>query len=85
VRLYNQFLLGGLHAAEIEFAHWKQHSQRQPAADCLRAVLDALRFATKLGTYPIMCILLRIMATLPMTTALKCIKTYLRLTVHGEE
>jgi hypothetical protein len=51
----------------------------------LRAVLDALRSATKLGTYPIMCILLRIMATLPVTTALKYIETYLRSTMRGEE
>jgi hypothetical protein len=51
VRLYNQFSPGGLHAAEINFAHWKQHCQRQPAADCPRAVLDALTLqsATKLG------------------------------------
>jgi hypothetical protein len=33
VRLCNQFSPGGLHAAEIEFARWKQHWQRKPAAD----------------------------------------------------
>jgi hypothetical protein len=41
-RLFNQFPPGGLHAAEIEFARWKQHWQRQPAVDNLRAVLDIL-------------------------------------------
>jgi hypothetical protein len=75
----NQFIPGGLHAAEIEFGRWKQHWQRQPAADSPRAVLYAVQSATKLGTYPIMCELLRIMAPLPVTTAMgafKYIKTY---------
>jgi hypothetical protein len=63
-----------MHAAKSEFARWKQHWQCQPAADCPRAVLDALRSATKLGhrlSYHFMCILLRIMAiTFPVTTAM---------------
>lgn len=92
VERYEQFIPGGLLAAKIEFARWQQYWQRQPTADQSCDVLDALRCAKKLGTYPIMCVLLRILATLPVTTAtaersfsaLKYIKTYLRSTM-GEE
>jgi hypothetical protein len=76
VRLYNQFSPGGLHATEMDFARWKQHWQVQPAADkpACCAVLDALHSVIKLGTYPIMCLLLRIMATLRVTITLKYIQ-----------
>lgn len=92
MQLYDQFIPGGLHAAEIEFARWRQHWQRQLAANRPNDILDALLSATKLGTYPIMCIMLRILATVPVTTAtgersfsaLKLIKTYSRSTM-GEE
>ena len=57
--------------------------------DC---VLEALRVATELGTNPAISVLLRMFATLPVTTAtgersfsaLKHIKNYLRSTM-GEE
>jgi hypothetical protein len=89
VQLYCQFVPGGLHAAEIEYTRWRLHWQRQPPACRPDNVVDALRSATKLGTYPIMCTLLRIFATVPVTTAtaertfsaLKYIKTYLRSTM----
>jgi hypothetical protein len=42
VRLYNQFSPGGLHAARIEFARWKQHWNVNQQLIALRAVLDAL-------------------------------------------
>ena len=55
-------------------------------------VLDALAIASQLGTYPALSILLRIFATLPVTTAtgersfsaLKYIKNYLRCTMTDE-
>jgi len=51
--------------------------------------VDAVRFATQLGTYPSVCVLLQIYATLLVTTAtgdrsfstLKHLKNYLRSTM----
>jgi hypothetical protein len=69
---------------------WQQYWQRQPATvKRPDSVVEALRVAAVLGTYPSISILLRIFATLPVTTAtgersfsgLKYIKNYLRLTM----
>lgn len=72
---------------------WQNYWQRQPA-DVRRpdSVLDALKVADDLGTCPALSILLRIYATLPVTTAtgersfssLKYIKSYLRSTMSEE-
>jgi hypothetical protein len=52
VRLYNQFSPGGLHAAEIEFARWKQHWQRQPAADKPACCARRSALCDKIGDVP---------------------------------
>lgn len=91
---YEDFLPGdGLTAARTELMRWQNYWQRQPA-DVRRpdSVLDALKVADDLGTYPALSILLRIYATLPVTTAtgersfssLKYIKSYLRSTMSEE-
>ena len=94
VELYNQFMPdGGLIPVQMEYMRWQQYWQRQPATvKRPDSVVEALGVATVLGTYPSISILLRIFATLPVTTAtgersfsaLKYIKNYLRSTM-GEE
>jgi hypothetical protein len=75
VRLYNQFSPGGLHATEIDFARWKQHWQRQPAADKPACCARRSAFCDKIGDVPnYVYILLCIMATLRVTIALKYIQ-----------
>ena len=74
-----------------EYTRWHQYWNRQEAA--VDNVLDALAIASQLGTYLALSILLRIFATLPVTTAtgersfsaLKYInKNYLRCTMTDE-
>jgi len=94
VELYSQFLPdGGLIPVQTEYMRWQQYWQRQPATvKRPDSVVEALRVAAVLGTYPSISILLRIFAILPVTTAtgersfsaLKYIKNYLRSTM-GEE
>lgn len=82
---------GGIVGLQTEYMRWKNYWLRQPTSvkrpDC---VLHALRVATDLGTYPALCTLLHIFATLPVTkatgerssiSALKYIKNYLRSTM----
>jgi len=94
VELYSQFLPdGGLIPVQTEYMRWQQYWQRKPATvKRPDSVVEALRVAAELGTYPSISILLQIFATLPVTTAtgersfsaLKYIKNYL-LSTMGEE
>lgn len=90
-KLYSKFLPeNNVAALQMEFMRWQQYWRRQPThverPDC---VTDALKVATELGTYPAICTMLRIFATLPVTTAtgersfsaLKYLKNYLRSTM----
>ena len=93
-KLYSQFLLdGGLVALQTQYMRCQQYCERQtPNMKKIDCVLEALRVATELGTNPAISVLLRMFATLPVTTAtgersfsaLKHIKNYLRSTM-GEE
>lgn len=86
VEAYDCFIPGGSDCFEAELMRWKAFWARQPADQRPEKVLDALKTARKLRTYPITETLLHIFATLPVTTAsgersfsaLKLIKTYLR-------
>jgi hypothetical protein len=86
---YQQFLPSGLNALETEFLRWQAYWQRQPVNQRTDGVCEALEIASELGTYPSIAILLRIFATIPVTTAtgersfsaLKYIKNYLRSTM----
>ena len=80
-------------ALESEYMLWHQYWNRQEAAvERPDNVLDALAIVSQLGTYPALSVLLRIFATLPVTTAtgersfsaLKYIKNYLRSTMTDE-
>jgi hypothetical protein len=92
--LYSQFLPdGGIIKLQTEYMRWQHYWQRQPTTvkrpDC---VVETLRVTAKLGTYPSVSVLLRIFATLPVTTAtgersfssLKYLKNYLRSTMGDE-
>ena len=91
VDLYQQFLPTNTFRAE--YLRWQSYWSRQPA-DVKRPdrIVDALQVACELRTYPTITLLLRIFATLPVTTAtgersfssLKYIKSYLRSTM-GEQ
>lgn len=91
-KLYDPFLPGGIECLEAEFLRWKAYWSRQPADKRPKRVLNALAVATELGTFPILQTLLRIFATIPVTTAtgersfsaLKLLKTYLRSTMREE-
>jgi len=91
---YAKFLPGGdVTALRMEFMRWQQLWKRQgPEAARPQSAVEALRVASEFGTYPAICVLLQIYATLPVTTAtgersfsaLKYLKNYLRSTM-GEE
>jgi len=93
--LYAKFLPGGDSTAlRMEFLRWQQYWSRQQASDVTvpQSAIETLRVAIELGTYPAICVLLQIFATLPVTTAtgersfsaLKYIKNYLRSTMKEE-
>jgi len=80
-------------ATRTEYLRWQSYWMRQPAAVSRPDnVIDSLRVASDLGTYPNLSVLLHIFATIPVTTAtgdrafsaLKYIINYLRSTM-GEE
>ena len=88
VVFYSAFLDDNVEAVESEFLRWKSYWQRRKNENdvCIpNNVLDALTEAKKLATFPNLTILLQILATLPVTTAinersfsaLKYLKTYL--------
>ena len=93
-KLYSKFLPdGGLVALQTQYMRWQHYWERQlPTVKRPDSVLEALRVAAELETYPAVSVLLRIFATLPVSTAtgersfsaLKYIKNYLRSTM-GEE
>jgi len=89
--LYAKFLPGkNVTTLQMEFLRWQQYWKRQ-AQDVARpqSATEALHAASELGTYPAICVLLKIYATLPVTTAtgersfsaLKYLKNYLRSTM----
>jgi hypothetical protein len=88
-QLYGSFLPDGVTALETELLRWKSYWQRREENKRPGNVMEALRVASDLGTYPTLVILLRIFGTIPITTAtaersfsnLKFIKTYLRSTM----
>jgi hypothetical protein len=95
VKFYCHYLTesDGLLTTQTEFLRWKAYWARQPATvNRPDNVIDALRVASDLGTYPNITVLLHIFATIPVTTAtgersfsaLKYIKNYLRSTM-GEQ
>jgi hypothetical protein len=86
---FSKFLEGDPTTVEAEYLRWQVlWSSKEPAQRPAR-VLDALTIANECGTYPCIATLLRIFATLPVTTstsersfsALKYIKNYLRSTM----
>ena len=88
-RSYSPVLPEEFLALQTEFLRWKAYWQRQPVDERPSRVVDALRIATALGTYPVITTLLCIFATIPVTnatdersfSALKYIKHYLRSTM----
>jgi len=86
------FLPEGAECFEAELKRWKAYWARQPSDRRPGNVLDALKTARQLGTYPITETLLKIFATLPVTTATgersfsapKLIKTYLRTSMQED-
>lgn len=74
---------------EVEYMRWQSYWRRMELTKRPAQVLDALTVSNDLGTYPCVTVLLRIFATLPVTTAtsersfsaLKYIKNYLRSTM----
>ena len=77
---------------EIEFMRWQQYWARHEPHERPGNVLDALKVSTELGTFPAVSTPLKIVATLPVTTAtsersfsaLKYIKNYLRSTMSDD-
>ena len=90
-QLYSSFLHESVTVTvlETELLRWKSYWQRQEENKRPGNVMEALRVASDLGTYPTLVILLRLFATIPITTAtaersfrnLKFIKNYLRSTM----
>jgi len=80
---------GDTSVVESEYMRWQHYRARQDPDRRPRNVLDALKVAQELGTFPCVAMLLQIYATLPVTTAtnersfsaLKYIKNYLRSTM----
>ena len=91
VTFYASLLPCGTDAAEVEFLRWQHYWKRseKPDAEKPSTVVEALRVANQLCTYPAISTLLRIFATLPVTiatcersfSALKHLKTYLKSTM----
>ena len=69
VQMYASFLDCGVGDVESQFMCWQSHWWRQKESDRPSRVLDALREARTVGTFPAIVTLLHIFATLPMTTA----------------
>ena len=73
-------------ALKTELLRWESYWQRQEVNKRPGNVIETLRVASDLDTYPTLVILLRLFATIPITTAtaersfsnLKFIKNYLR-------
>jgi hypothetical protein len=94
VTFYASLLPCGTDAVEAEFLRWQHYWTRneKPDAEKPSSVVEALRVANQLCTYPAISTLLRIFATLPVTTAtcersfsaLKYLKTYLRSTISED-
>ena len=89
VEMYASFLDCSAEEVKAQFHCWQSHWQRQDAMNRPSRVLDALREARIVGTFPAIATLLHIFATLPVTTAtsersfsaLKYLKNYLRSTM----
>ena len=91
-RLYDQFLPECVDYLEAEFLHWKAYWTRKSADRRPKWVLEALSNASILGTFLSISILLRIFATITVTTAtgersfsaLKYVESYLRSTMRKD-
>jgi hypothetical protein len=89
INMYAHFLPGNVDSIETEYLRWQSHWRRHAVHQRPTVVLEALKSAVSLSTYPCIDILLRIFATLPVTTAssersfsaLKYLKNYLRSTM----
>jgi len=90
---YSKFMPSGNTASlQMEFLRWQKYWNRQSSESRPETAVEALRAATQLGTYPAICVLLQIFATLPVTTAtgersfsaLKYLKNYLRSTMNED-
>jgi hypothetical protein len=89
VKMYLPFLSVEETAVEVEYLRWQAYRKRQGVDQKRDTILTALKIADELGTYPCITTLLRIFATIPVTTAtsersfsaLKYIKNYLRSTM----
>ena len=56
-------------ALETEYLRWRAYWQRQSVVDRSDSVAAALHAAANLGTYSVITVMLRIFATIPLTTA----------------
>ena len=92
LKFYEKFLAGDLDEVKSEFLRWKQIWMDESDETRPKTVIEALHACVSFGTYPNFEILLKIFATLPITTAssersfssLKLIKTYLRSTMTND-
>ena len=92
LKFYEKFLAGDLDEVKSEFLRWKQIWMDESDETRPKTVIEALHACVSFGTYPNFEILLKIFATLPITTAssersfssLKLIKTYLRSTITND-
>ena len=86
---FEKFFTHGLNGLDAEISRWKSYWSRQASTDRPKRVMETISRAEELGTYPVISKLLRIFATIPVTTAtnersfssLKLVKTYLRSTM----
>jgi hypothetical protein len=65
----SEFLPGETSVVEMEYMRWQSYWRRVELSKRPAQVLDALKVSNDLGTYPCVTVLLRIFATLPVTTA----------------
>ena len=87
--IFRQYLQDDDIVVKTEYWRWQKHWQHVAVGSRPKSVLNALTVAEELGTFPNIAILLRIFATLPVTTAtsersfsaLKFLKNYLRSTM----
>ena len=92
LKFYEKFLAGDLDEVKSDFLRWKQIWMDKSDETRPKTVIEALHACVSFGTYPNFEILLKIFATLPITTAssersfssLKLIKTYLRSTMTND-
>ena len=89
IKLFEKYLPCGREAVEVEYMRWQTFWEKRKNLSVRMSVVDVLKEASSMQTFPSIAILLQIYATFPVATAtnersfsaLKYIKNYLRSTM----